>query len=208
MTERIIKEGINCWKTAPADRVAFLVDARAYFRAFYQAVLRAEKSVAILGWDIDSRVRLIREEKDPRPEYPVELGEFLNRAAKRKKIDIRILIWDPNLIYRFEREAFPQIRLGWKTHRRVRFKLDDHHPFGSSLHQKIVVIDDRIAFCGGIDLTRNRWDTREHIPRDRRRKTPGGDYYAPFHDIQMAISGEAAARLGELARDRWERATG
>ena len=34
-------------------------------------------------------------------------------------------------------------------------------------HQKIVVIDDAIAFSGGIDLTLRRWDCREHAPTTR-----------------------------------------
>ena len=33
----------------------------------------------------------------------------------------------------------------------------------ASHHQKIVVIDDCLAFCGGIDMTSARWDTREHL---------------------------------------------
>ncbi|VBB44849.1 hypothetical protein TRIP_B350030 [uncultured Desulfatiglans sp.] len=37
--------------------------------------------------------------------------------------------------------------------------MDEEHPTGPSQHRKIVVIDDRAAFSGGIDLTGNRWDT-------------------------------------------------
>lgn len=54
--------------------------------------------------------------------------------------------------------------LGWKSPRRVRFRRDSNHHLGSSLHQKIVVIDDSVAFSGGIDLTARRWDTPEHRP--------------------------------------------
>ncbi len=203
----IIREGKNCWKASRASRAAFLVDAASYYRAFYRAVENARETVYILGWDIDSRVPLLRGEEEE-DGAPVRLGEFINRLARRRKLDIYILIWDPALIYRFEREAFPRLSLGWKSPRRVRFRLDSNHPLGSSLHQKIVVIDDSVAFSGGIDLTARRWDTPEHRPGDIRRRDPGGKEYHPFHDLQMAVSGEAAARLGELARDRWERATG
>ncbi len=203
---RIIQEGKNCWRAARASRAALLVDAASYYRAFYRAVERARETVYILGWDIDSRIPLLRGEEDI--DSPAPLGEFLNRTSRKRKLDIYILVWDPALIYRFEREAFPQLTLGWKSPRRVRFRLDSNHPLGSSLHQKIVVIDDTIAFCGGIDLTARRWDTPEHRPEDNRRQDPGGKKYHPFHDLQMVVSGEAAARLGELARDRWERATG
>jgi uncharacterized membrane protein YdjX (TVP38/TMEM64 family) len=71
-----------------------------------------------------------------------------------------------------------------------------------------VVIDDAVAFCGGIDLTKNRWDTPEHQPQNPHRKTPEGDEYGPFHDAQMVVDGDAAASLGVLFRDRWQWATG
>ncbi|MGA1796969.1 MAG: VTT domain-containing protein, partial [bacterium] len=78
---------------------------------------------------------------------------------------------------------------------------------GGSHHQKIVVIDDAVAFVGGLDLTRGRWDTPEHRPDDPRRIDPEGNPYPPFHDVQMLVDGQAAAALGELARERWRRAT-
>ncbi|NIQ94797.1 MAG: hypothetical protein GWN87_11745, partial [Desulfuromonadales bacterium] len=53
----------------------------------------------------------------------------------------------------------PLVKLGWQTHNRVHFRMDDRHPVGASHHQKIVVVDDRIAFVGGFDLARCRWDT-------------------------------------------------
>ena len=112
------------------------------------------------------------------------------------------------MLYIREREWLPIINLDWKTHRRIHFQLDDQHPFGASQHQKIVVIDDAVAFCGGIDLTSNRWDTPNHRLNDSRRKNPDGKLYPPFHDIQMIVAGEAAAALGALFRDRWKWATG
>ena len=54
--------------------------------------------------------------------------------------------------------------LRWLPHNRgSTFKFDSAHPVGCSHHQKIVVIDDRLAVCGGIDMTDDRWDTREHL---------------------------------------------
>src|SRR5204863_3831508 len=82
------------------------------------------------------------------------------------------------------------------------------HPFGASHHQKIVVIDDALAFAGGLDLTIRRWDTPAHHAHDPRRVDPTGRPYPPAHDIQMMVDGEAAAALGELARTRWHVATG
>lgn len=41
-SEAILKEGENCWRVAPAERVAFLVDGEAFFAAFAAAVERAQ----------------------------------------------------------------------------------------------------------------------------------------------------------------------
>jgi phospholipase D1/2 len=71
-----------------------------------------------------------------------------------------------------------------------------------------VVVDDAVAFAGGFDLSKWRWDTPAHRLDDDRRIDPDGKPYPPFHDIQMAVDGPAARVLGRLARQRWVRATG
>lgn len=204
MNERILKEGRNCWRIAHATRAAFLIDADAYYSAFVEAVRRARKAVYMLGWDMDSRVRL-----RPREEPELELGDFLNAVvAARPDLHVYLLSWDYSVIFAMEREPLPTVRLGLRTHRRVHFRLDGVHPPGASHHQKIVVIDDQVAFSGGLDFTIRRWDTPAHTANDPQRVDPAGAPYGPFHDAQMLVDGAAAAALGELARERWHRATG
>ncbi|RJX31850.1 MAG: hypothetical protein C4531_06925 [Desulfurivibrio sp.] len=201
----ILQPGHNCWRIEKAAKAAFLIDADRYFRALTHALLKAENRIFIIGWDIDSRLRLNREDNP----FPAGLNEFLNKCISRKrKLHIYILAWDFAMIYSLDREWLPLFKFEWQGRRRVHFQMDDHHPVGASHHQKIVVIDDALAFVGGIDLTQHRWDTREHRPDDPRRVDVAGRGYRPFHDVQMAVSGPAAAALGELARDRWHRATG
>ncbi len=206
-TSRYLEAGQNCWRKEPAEQVAFLIDGEDYFRAIREAIAQARHSILILGWDIDSRMELVR----PHPDdgLPTQLGDFLNEVVSRKKsLHAHILIWDFAMIYSLEREWLPIYKLGWKTHRRLHFYMDDKHPLGASQHQKVVVIDDQVAFVGGFDLSKWRWDSSEHQADDPRRVDPNGDPYPPFHDIQMVVSGEAAARLGDLARTRWQQATG
>jgi phosphatidylserine/phosphatidylglycerophosphate/cardiolipin synthase-like enzyme/uncharacterized membrane protein YdjX (TVP38/TMEM64 family) len=205
--ERILKEGTNCWQLADAGRLSFLIDAADYFEAFVEAVRRARRTVYIAGWDIDSRLQLTR--RDGRIEPSPPLGRFLNETASRVgDLQIYILAWDFPMMYLQERQWLPVVHLGWKTHRRVHFHLDDEHPIGASQHQKLVVIDDAVAFCGGIDLTKNRWDTSEHLPEDPRRVYANGERYGPYHDIQAAVDGNVARKLGDLFRERWRQATG
>jgi phosphatidylserine/phosphatidylglycerophosphate/cardiolipin synthase-like enzyme/uncharacterized membrane protein YdjX (TVP38/TMEM64 family) len=203
----ILIEGRNCWKIARAGRVAFLVDGADYFAAFAASASRSQHSILAAGWDMDSRTRLFQDDR-PR-DLPVELGSFLEAVVSRRRgRHAYLLNWDFNMIFAFQREAFPVIKWDLITHRRLHFHLDENHPVLGSHHQKIVAIDDAIAFVGGLDLTENRWDTPEHRVPDPRRVTSGGESYLPFHDVMMAVDGEAAAFLGELFRERWRRATG
>lgn len=207
----VLREGVNCWRVAEFRRAAFLVDGADYFRAFVAACESARRTIHIAGWDVNSRVRLLRDLPGPSPadEERYRLGPFLNNLARtRPELNIHILDWDFAMLYALERETLPVVKLGWSTHRRVRLVMDDAHPLTGSQHQKIVVVDDSLAFSGGLDLTHNRWDTPAHDPGDPRRVNPRGERYAPFHDVQILVDGEAAARLGELFRWRWEWATG
>ena len=203
----ILAPGRNCWKYEEASRLATVVDTADYFSAFAEACRAAEHQILILGWDFDRRERLHR--GDPEGELPDELGDFLVALVKQKPhLHIYLLLWDFNMIYAAERELLPALKLRLQTPSRFHFRLDDKHPKGGSHHQKIVVVDDRIAFVGGIDLSRWRWDTPEHTPDDPRRTDPDGKPYPPFHDMMILVEGAVAGRLGELARERWRRARG
>lgn len=198
------QSGENCWQATTADKVAFLIDGEDYYRRVAQACESARQAIYILGWDVDSRIRLRRD-----PDRQTEsFGQFLDRLAhEHPDLHIYILEWDFAMLYSLEREAWTRASMGWMTHERVHFELDDNHPVGASHHQKIVVIDDRVAFVGGFDLASCRWDSSEHRPKDPLR-TDSGSSYGPVHDVQMLIGGEAAKNLGRLARQRWQRATG
>lgn len=207
----VLKPGTNCWRVERADRVAFLVDGADYFHAFREAVKQAQRSVLIMAWDIDSRVKLVRgEQHDQADGLPDTLGDFLNAMVRhRKQLNIHVLDWDFVMLFAPDREWLPLYKREWTGHRRLHFALDDIHPAGACHHQKIVVIDDRVAFSGGLDLTMGRWDTPEHRPDDPvRREQDGEPVPQPYHDVQIMVSGPAAAALGDLARERWFRATG
>ncbi len=170
------------------------------------AIAQAKRSVFILGWDFDSRIRLVPD--GARDGYPEELGEFLKEVVRRNR-DLRmyVLSWDFAMVFALDREWLPLYKFGWKTHPRprLRFRLDDRHPLGGSHHQKVVVIDDAVAFVGGLDLTHGRWDTPEHLPEQPSRLDAQGRPSRPNHDVQAIVDGAAARALGELCRDRWLR---
>jgi phosphatidylserine/phosphatidylglycerophosphate/cardiolipin synthase-like enzyme/uncharacterized membrane protein YdjX (TVP38/TMEM64 family) len=209
--KRVARPGDTCWRREHAHRAAFLVDAADYFRALRSSIIKAERSVMLLGWDVHSKTPLIPGDPDrlAADGWPVRLGDVLLEAVKRnRRLRIDVLSWDFAVVFALDREILPLYRLPWKSHRRLRLVLDADHPPAGSHHQKVAVIDDKLAYCGGIDVTTSRWDTREHAADPAQRLNPDGRTYRPFHDVQMVLDGAAAAALADLARIRWLRATG
>ena len=198
----------NCWRVGRAERGAFLVGGAAYFAAFRRAVLAARRFVHVLAWDINGGIDLVR---DPGHDdgYPHRLADFLYAALDANPdLEIRILLWDYSMVYIAEREWLPLARWRRDPHPRLRLEKDSALNLGASHHQKIVVVDDRLAFSGGLDLSTWRWDTAEHPARDERRKDPKGEPYQPYHDVQLLVEGPVARDFGDLCARRWQRAVG
>jgi phospholipase D1/2 len=207
--ERLLQPGRNCWRIERAHRLAFFIDGASYFAALRSAIARAKRSVFIVGWDFDSRIHLVPEGANDG--FPEPLGDFLKEVVRReRKLHMYVLSWDFAIVFAGDREWLPLYKFGWKTHPRPRlaFHLDAMHPLSGSHHQKLVVIDDSVAFVGGLDLTHGRWDTSEHCAVQPYRLDARGRQSRPYHDVQAIVDGGAAGVLGELCRDRWTRATG
>jgi phosphatidylserine/phosphatidylglycerophosphate/cardiolipin synthase-like enzyme len=203
----MLEPGRNCWRIERAGRSSLIVDADDYFRLARKAMLKAKKQIIMIGWDFDTRIPLDTNEGD---EAPTELGSFISWLPKKTpELQIYILKWDFGAIGLLGRGSTVFRLANWMASPNIHFKLDGAHPTGASHHQKILVIDDRLAFCGGIDMTAERWDTRGHCDDDPGRKRPTtGRRYAPWHDATMAVDGNAARALGDLARKRWAIAGG
>lgn len=166
-------------------------------------MLSARRQILLLGWDFDARIRF--KDDSCEDEGPEELGAFISWLTRRTPaLNVYILRWDTGAIKTLF-QAQNLLRLAkWARSPQVHLRLDSHHPIGASHHQKVLVIDDQVAFCGGIDVTNGRWDTRDHLDGDARRTNPNGRAYDPWHDVTTVIEGPAAAALGDLARERWK----
>lgn len=197
------------WRVVRAPRAKLLVDAANYYGAVRETMKRARHRITIVGWDIDSRTPLAADPHDTGDDLPLQLGAFLGAlAARRPEIEIRLLLWDYALLYALEREPLPRLQLGWTSPPQITLCMDNNLPVGASHHEKMVIVDDAVAFCGGIDLTIRRWDTPDHLPGDPRRVDPAGQPYDPFHDMQLMADGAVATSLAELAEARWCAASG
>lgn len=198
----VLREGRNCWRIVPCDRAAVLVDAESYFAHLHDALHLASKSILILGWDFDSRIKL-----KPQDQGSLSLGAMLRSLVdKNPDLHVDILVWSVAVWHAPSSPAGLLLGGSWQDHPRIRLRLDTHHPLYAAHHQKIICIDGTLAFCGGIDLTVMRWDSTAHHVDDPRRQDPDGEPYGAVHDIQMVVQGQAARSLVEIVCDRWHRA--
>ncbi|OYW44119.1 MAG: phospholipase [Sphingomonadales bacterium 12-68-11] len=178
-----------------------------------RALLGARDRALLIGWDFDTRIHLTHGrrwwQKAWKRGFPARLGSFIVwLTRRRRRLDFRILPWSFGMLKFAHRGTMMLDLIRWSFHPRIDVKFDSAHPVGCSHHQKIAVIDDALAICGGIDMADRRWDTREHLEHDPRRHRPGGPVYGPWHDITMMLEGPVAGALDDLGRDRWRRAGG
>ena len=199
----MLEIGRNCSHIEHADRVAILVENDTYFAIVEKALERAERSVLLIGWQFDPRTQL-----DPlHPPHGAagEVGHQMRRLARCKPdLKIRLLVWNSPLPIAASQGMFPQRAVRWFNTNPVDLRLVKPLSMGAAHHQKILVIDDRLAFCSGGDISVDRWDTNQHLDEDEHRVLPSGETRKPRHEVVMMMDGAAARALGEMARGAWE----
>ena len=202
----LLEPGPGLWTSAVAHRFSVLMENEAYFDALSSALHKAERSIVLLGWQFDPRTHL---DPETRPgDKSAEIGRQLRMMVKKKPdLDVRLLIWKSPLLIAASQGFYPHKAQRWFRKRMVEFRLDSPGPIGACHHQKVVVIDDKVAFCGGGDISTDRWDSDEHLDGDPRRALPSGLICKARHEVMAVMDGPAARALGDLARERWFKAT-
>ena len=199
---RIIRVGDNAWQSVRSGNLALLVDGENYYQRLEEVLTLARQTIWIVGWDFNPEIRL-------RPADPAspQLGPLLRSLVDANPaLEVRILAWGMGQIYSGKTTRFFR-KMEWSSHPRIHLKFDFKHPIRASHHQKIVCVDDVMAFAGGIDLTARRWDDRTHAI-DNPLRVCNGKSYEPVHDMQTMVCGAAARMIGDVARRRWRWATG
>jgi len=206
----ILKSTGACWRLETAGRAAFFLDMADYFTAAKAAMLRARRSIHLLNWAFEADTLF-----DPQPGCSGpdsdRFGTFLKTmAGGNPSLDVRLLCWKAALPVAATQNFFPIRDRRCFEGSAVKFVLDGKLPLGACHHQKMIVIDDAVAFCGGGDIGRDRWDTPLHLDDDpRREKTPSdGKSFNSRHEVMALVDGPPAMALGDLFRQRWRRATG
>jgi phosphatidylserine/phosphatidylglycerophosphate/cardiolipin synthase-like enzyme len=194
----------RCALQATAEKAAVLVDGAAYFAALADALPRASRRIVIVGWDFDAGITLTPDRPGSLP-----LGRLLRGLVEATpELEVNILVWSLAVVHAPGAPLPLLVGEDWQAHPRIHLKLDTRHPIYASHHQKIVTVDEDLAFVGGIDLTVGRWDTADHAAKNPLRVNPDGSVYGPIHDLHMAISGPAARKVASYARDRWAAGAG
>jgi phosphatidylserine/phosphatidylglycerophosphate/cardiolipin synthase-like enzyme len=172
------------------NRVEVLVDGSAYLPALAEEIAGAQSHVHLLGWCFSPELHLTREEE------PVVLRNLLSDVARR--IDVRLLVWEgaPLPVFRPTKGDVRSYMKVFLEGTNIQAETDSCVRLRYSHHEKIVVIDDRVAFVGGIDLALDGGDpldTPKHPSRGR----------VGWHDAAIRIEGPAVADVAEHFRLRW-----
>jgi phosphatidylserine/phosphatidylglycerophosphate/cardiolipin synthase-like enzyme len=181
-----------------------------YFLAARSAMLAAKRSIHLLNWAFEASTLFDPGPGGVGPEAD-RFGPFLKTiAAQRPEVDVRLLCWDAAAPVAATQSFFPLVDRHAFRGSAVKFVLDAKLPMGACHHQKMIVIDDEVAFCGGGDIGPDRWDTSSHSDDDPRRQKTRADNrcFDSRHEVMAVVDGSAAKALGELFRERWRRATG
>ena len=171
------QQGASVWRFARASRAHVVIDAAGYFNLLHEAMLAARERIMLLGWDFDTRVRLGSGRRwwnlPRRAQYPERLGGLVVWLVRRRRtLRVLVLRWSFGAAKVLLRGSMVLDLLRWAWNRRIFFRLDSALPMGCSHHEKVVVIDDSLAACGGIDITFARWDTSDHLDDNPHRRRP------------------------------------
>jgi phospholipase D1/2 len=123
----------NSWRIERAERAAVLIDAACYFGALRKSLIKARSTVFVVGWDIDSRTKLVGESGRADDGYPERFIDLLTALVnERPQLRVHLLVWDYSVLFALERELFPSISLRWRMPRQIRYCLDDDLPAGAA----------------------------------------------------------------------------
>ncbi|MBS1870779.1 MAG: phospholipase [Actinobacteria bacterium] len=174
------------------NRLDVLIDGEHAIGEICAALKRARSHVHIAGWHVTPAFLIERDGGSPSTLRDV-LAELAERVA------VRVLVWagPPAPVFEPKRSDVKRVREQLTRGTRIRCALDARERTMHCHHEKLVIVDDEVAFVGGIDLTSlsgDRWDVRAHPPVGR----------LGWHDVATRLHGPAVADVAEHFRARWQ----
>ena len=178
----------------PGNAVEVLIDGAEALSVIARELRQARSHIHLAGWHFTPGFALVRDGD------PVVVRDLLAELAER--VDVRVLAWAgaPLPLFRPSRRDVRQVREQLVSRTKIKCALDAHERPLHCHHEKTIVIDDRVAFVGGIDLTSesgDRFDASHHPARAS----------VGWHDVCARIEGPAVADVADHFNMRWHEVT-
>jgi phosphatidylserine/phosphatidylglycerophosphate/cardiolipin synthase-like enzyme len=172
--------------TAPpreGNALEVLVDGSEALPRMARDMAAATSHVHMTGWFLSPELALSREEE------PLVVRTLLAELAER--IDVRVLLWRgaPLPAFRPSRGDVREMEQTLTRQTKIKTALDSCTGASHCHHEKTIVIDGKVAFVGGIDLTVDGGDPYD-TPNHRARGGIG------WHDAAARIEGTGRAGRG------------
>lgn len=198
--------------------VTFTIDGQETFRQMYEKIHQAKVCVYIANYDLDPALRFVRNSDrlaghagHQHEVYPLQ--DLLVEKA-REGIEVKIIVWEPRLVLRLlpgadergidgradEVNVINEIAERYGISEKLMVRIDSSAPtLTSAHHEKITVVDNQVGFCGGLDLSRGKWDTSAHDYDNPLRDVNS----EPWHDVHAMVSGPGVWDLVYHFHQRW-----
>jgi len=170
------------------NAVEVLVDGEEVLPRVAGDILGASSHVEIAGWHFTPSFRM----GDGGP----ILRDLLADAAR--SVEVRVLAWAgaPLPLFRPGRADVRAMRDELERGTGVQVRLDANERPMHCHHEKLVVVDDRVAYVSGLDFTLLGGDRRDSSAH-RRREGIG------WHDVCVRLEGPVVSDVAEHFRLRW-----
>ncbi|KAI9319322.1 hypothetical protein BX666DRAFT_1925057 [Dichotomocladium elegans] len=143
-------------------QVKYFIDGHDYFWAVSEAIENARSVIFIEDWWLSPELHLRR----PPAQYPEYRLDYLLKRKAEEGVKIFIIVYKEvelalTINSKHTKEHLSELHENIVVQRSPDFSLNGTDAFWSH-HDKYVVVDNRIAFLGGLDLCYGRWDTNSH----------------------------------------------
>jgi phosphatidylserine/phosphatidylglycerophosphate/cardiolipin synthase-like enzyme len=175
------------------NAVELLVDGAEALPRLEADIASASESVVLAGWTFQPSFRLSADGPT--------LRELLAGVAGRAQVSVLAWAGAPLPLFRPSRRDVRAARDELVRGTRIRMALDARERPMHCHHEKLAIVDGRIAYVGGIDLTAlagNRLDTSDHPARGS----------IGWHDAAARIEGPLVDDVHHHVAFRWREVTG
>ena len=176
-----------CYPQREGNTVIPYIDGEKAMQRIFDAIVNAQSKVWLTMCFVDVNHVI--------PSFTKSIIEIISDISHNQNIDVRVLAWRSKAKggdFAGTKEDFKILK---KLNCKAKFRWDSNK-LGCH-HQKIFIVDDKIAFVGGINMDENHIDSSAH-----NRREPDST-----HDLFCEIRGPAARDVTDNFVQRWNEAT-